>query len=376
MTARELAKPPQVTDNLLRWSDDEAQAVLLESSVMQDSHRRRRKSVRFRPVVDPACEGGANLERRLMLSADAAPGAHVSLRVHHARPLAHHVARVHATHATSTSTNAASGRVTPAQEINKQYQVFLQNFQAVEDSYVQTLNQQSTGTITVTTTLTAPYLAGTASMDVKNAAVFGPQGVFTIPVTATAQVGSVPVGTFTVTGSSGNTLAINTAQSSAVSLATGTVLTAQVTFSASASAGAIFPGYITVSSQALAVNLVSYFNTLPFKLPRMYAPPHQDHRAGAIQQYVYQIIAGSASTSLEQQLLAVALPLTPGGDLQIYDTTITTAINASRIKMLDSVQQIFANKLPVVPTTSSLATSGTGSTASTGTTGTGTTGTA
>ena len=142
---------------------------------------------------------------------------------------------------------AASSRVTPAQEINNQYAQFLATFQTVAESYVQSLNETSTGTTTVSATLTAPYLAGTASMQVDDAAVFGPAGIFATPITATAQVGSVPVGQFVLTGSSANTLAVHPTLSSAVSLASGTVLTAQVTTSASSSAASIFPSYITAA---------------------------------------------------------------------------------------------------------------------------------
>jgi hypothetical protein len=339
---------------------------------MRDSHRRRRDSIRFRPVLDLAGDGASVLDRRLLLSGDVARGAHASLDGPHAHPLARHAAR-------AEQTRAGAGRTTPSQEINKQYDLFLQNYDSVLNSYVNALTQQSTGTVSVSTPLTAPYLAGSAQMTVQDGSVFGPQGTFSLPVTATAQVGTVPVGTFSITGRSGNVLAINTTQSSAVSLGVGTILTAQVTFTAASSAGSIVPGYITVSTQQLAVNLESYFNSLPIKLPRKYAPPHQPRSGGAIQQYVNQILVGAASTSLEQTLLAVSLPLTPGGDLDIYEATVATAVNASRVKMLDSVQQIFANKLPVVPQNLiSGTTSGTSatSTASSSTTGTGTTGAA
>jgi hypothetical protein len=274
--------------------------------------------------------------------------------------------------------NAAAGRVGPSQQIRKQYARFYSNFQAVETSYVEALSQQSSGTVTATTTLTAPYASGSVSMQVADAGVFGPAGIYTSPVTATALVGSVPVGTYTIKGSSANLLAINTALSSQVSLGTSTTLTAQVTSSASTSAATIFPSYITTSTQQLAVNLVAYFNSLPIRLPRFYALPHYPQRAGAIQQYVYELVAGAASTSLKNTLTAVALPLTPGSDLQIYDATVKTAIDASESQMLSGVQQIFAEKLQVVvPGTpgllsllSSSSSSGTGST-STGSTSTG-----
>jgi hypothetical protein len=282
----------------------------------------------------------------------------------------------HASHVQATShvakSHAASSRVTPAQEINNQYAQFQAAYQTVIESYVQTLNQQSTGKVTVSATLTAPYLAGSASMQVDDPAVFGPVGIFASPITATALVGNVPVGKFVLTGSSTTAVTVNTAASDSISLSTGTVLTAQVPTSASSSAASIFPGYIISSTQQLAVKLVSYFNSLPFKLPRMFAFPHQAQRTGAIQQYVFQVAAGASATSLKNSLLSVTLPQTTGGDLQIYNAAIDTAINASRLQMLDGVQQIFAHKLQVVPTStsaSSTTTAGTSTTSSTGTSG-------
>jgi hypothetical protein len=368
---RWLAKPLKKTDNL----DDPPTTLRPSSSenpVMRHNPHRRCQLHRFRPVG----EAGMSLDSRVLPSGAAASAALVAHHVVHARPLAHHVTR-------SSPPVSAPGRITPAQEINKQYDLFYQNFQTQASSYVQSLDEQSTGTIFVSTVLTAPYLAGSASMSVQDAAVFGPEGTYTTPVIATASVGSVPVGTFTIIGSSGNTLAINTTQSSAISLAAGTTLSADVTSTASSSAASIFPTYITASTRQLAVNLIAYFDRLPFKLPRKWAPPHFPQSTGAIQQYVDQVLVGPSSASLEQSLLAIPLPLTPGSDLQIYNATVLTALNTSRLNLLNGVEQIFAHKLPVVPsnyaggiagvTSGSSSTSGTGST---GTTGSSTTGAA
>jgi hypothetical protein len=322
---------------------------------------RRHKVNRFRPAVDLASDGATVLDRRLMLSADSARAARAAHRAVHVEASSH-----------SRKHNAASERVTPAEEINNQYAQFSAAFQSAVVSYTGTLNQTSTGTVSVVTTLTAAYTAGSASMVVNNAAVFGPEGTYPNVVDATAFVGNVSVGQVAILGSSGNTLAIQTSGTTTPSLAAGTALTALVPTSASNSAATIFPSFITANSQQLAVKLVSYFNSLPFKLPRMFAFPHQDARSGALQQYVFQIVAGAASTSLEQTLIAVTLPQTPGGDLQIYQSAVAYAINASRLQMLDGVQQIFSGKLQVVPTSlSSSSSSSTAGTSSTSTTGTG-----
>ena len=327
---------------------------------MSEIHRGRRSSHRFRPSLSPSGSVAALEPRRL--PSHASPAI-----LHHSHPAI-----------------AANGRVGPAVEIRREYAAFYAAFQVVEASYVRALSEQSSGTVSVNTSLTAPYLSGSATMQVANAGVFGPEGVFTAPVVATALTGSVPVGTFTITGSSGNQIALNTAQSSAVSLASGTILAAQVTSSATTSAQLIFPSYIVTSSQSLAINLVKYFNSLPIKLPRMYASPHYPQRAGALQQYVYQIVASGTAASLEQTLNSIPLPLTPGGDLRIYDAAVQAAIYSSRQRMLNGVQQIFANKYPVIPigyggvstgTTGTIGTSTGSSTGSTASTGGGSTGT-
>jgi hypothetical protein len=335
---------------------------------MRNTRRRGLRSLRFRPVVSLASGGASVLGRRLLLSADAASGAHASAHAQYVEPLGQRAAH-------SDAAQKTSSRTTPAQQINKQYALFSANFQTVVNSYVRSLDEESTGTVSVSTTLTAPYLSGTGSMQVADASVFGAPGTFTPTVTAYAMVGSSTVGTFYLLGSSGNLLAINTTSSTPVSLASGTTLTANVTTSASSAAAAIFPNYVTSATQQLAVNLVSYFNALPFKLPRMFAFPHQSQRTGALQQYVYQVAAGGGPDSLRSTLNAVTLPATPGGDLQIYQSTVMTAINASRLQMLDGVQQIFAGKLQVVPTSlvssSSASTSGTSSTGTSSPTSTG-----
>ena len=97
----------------------------------------------------------------------------------------------------------------------------------------------------------------------------------------------------------------------------------------------------------MAIGLVRYFNKLPIKLPPENAPPHTPVQRGAIQSYVYQLIAGSESNSLQQLLLAITLPATAGSDLQIYQAAVDSAITLSNQQVLDSVQQIVNRTLLV-----------------------------
>ena len=327
---------------------------LCEISVMDQGRQRRRRHRRFRPTLSPASDRAMILDRRQLLSGGlTAHVGSVPAAFHVAHPAAHvsHHARAH----------PHSARVGPAQEINTQYARFLAAFRLVEAAYVSTLNQRTTNTISVSATVTAPYAAGSPVMQVDDAAVFGPAGTFSPAVTATATVGGIPIGTFVLLGSSGNQLVIDVSKSSFIPLNPNTVITASVPVSAQNSAATIFPSYISSSTTQLAVTLLQYFNNLPIKLPRKYAPVHQNPQTGAIQQYVYQQIASGQTNSLKQVLLTIFLPTTPGGDLQIYDAAVASAIATSQLQVLDGVKQIFAGKYQVPPVASS-STSGTSTT--------------
>ena len=203
------------------------------------------------------------------------------------------------------------------------------------------------------------YTPPSAVIQVDNAAVFGPEGVFTPQVIANAVIGTVSLGQFTLSGSSGNNLIVDTTQSANVQLPVGTVLTASVPTSAQSSAASIFPSYITDSTIQMAINLVRYFNRLPIKLPPENAPPHTPVQRGAIQTFVYESIAamngtslyqytnGSSPPSLQQLLLEIPLPTTTGSDLQIYKAAVTSAIAESHQQLKDGITQIFNRTLLV-----------------------------
>jgi len=284
------------------------------------------------------------LDERLLLSGGGKLGLDLEHTAARVEPLAPH-ASVH------RKTGHPPKRLTPAAEIDAQYTAFLNAFNQQLESYVESLNQTSTGTVTVTATVTAPYAAGSPTIDVDDAAVFGPSGTFTTPVLATATIGSAPpIGTFTLTGSSGNTLTINVADSSFIPMSIGTVLTATIPSTASTSAAAIFPSYITNSTTQLAITLVKYFNNIPVVLPPENAPPHTPQQRGAIQKYIYQSISSSQSTSLKQLLLAISLPTTPGADLDIYKAAVNSAVAESHLQVINGIQQIYARILLISAT--------------------------
>jgi hypothetical protein len=302
--------------------------------------RQRRTERRCRPAIDLPSEGILALESRLLLNAS-------HLTSLHAERVAHRAEQIAARRPNHTSASSLPRRLTPAQEINAQYAAFTTAFNNVLNAYVQSINEQSSGMVSVSATVTTAYASPSPNIEVDDASVFGSEGTFSQPVVANATLGTVSLGTFTIIGSSGNTLIINVGQSAAINLPVGAVLSANVPTSAQTSAAAIFPSYITNSTTQLATNLVKYFNSLPVKLPVKNTPPHTPVQNGAIQAFVFQNIAGSVSTSLQQLLLATPLPTTPGSDLVIYQAAADSAIAQSRQFVLSSITQIFNRNLLV-----------------------------
>jgi hypothetical protein len=317
--------------------------VYIMAKYNEERRYRPRSDRWFRPVIDEASSGSAPLDRRLLLSGAVKHGLHPEHLA--ARVEAHPAARApHHAKAEQKQEN----RLTPSQKINAEYAAFLTAFNQQLDSYVASLSESATGTTTVATTVTTAYAAGSPVIDVADASVFGSPGTFSPSVLAMATIGTAPaIGSFTLTGSSGNSVTINTADSSLIPLAVGTTLTATVPVSAATSAASIFPSYITSSTTQMATSLVQYFNSLPLKLPQQNGPPHTPVQRGAIQKFVFASIAGNGATfpSLEQALLAIPLPTTPGSDLSIYEATVDSAVEQSRLQVNNGIQQIYAGKL-------------------------------
>jgi hypothetical protein len=316
------------------------------------SRRIRRIGRRLRPAVDHGVGQIIALEPRLLLSAltETNPGAI------HASALARQLAQ-HAVHHVKPVVHAK--RVTPSQAVNAAYVAFFTAFSKVLNNYVNSINEQSSSTVTVSATVTTAFNPPSSIILVDNAAVFGPEGTFNPPVTANAVFGTVSFGAVTLAGSSGNSLIISSAQPVTAQLPVGTVLTASVPTSAQTSAAAIFPTYIIDSTIQMAIALVKYFNKLPIKLPPENAPPHTPVQRGAIQTFIYQSIvgtqaatleqsvAGGSSTSLQQLLLAIPLPTTTGSDLQIYNAAVASAILESRQQLRDGIALVFNRTLLV-----------------------------
>jgi hypothetical protein len=325
------------------------------------------------------------LEPRLLLSTGPTPpGIHSTAQV--ASALAQ---SAHRSVRSSHRTQQHPQRVTPTAEVNAQFATFLADFALVESAHVESIVNGQTSTTTVNATVTAPYTAPAATIQVDNAAVFGANGIFATPVNASASLGGIPLGaSYLLTGRNGNTLIVNTALSSSTNLPIGATLSASVQSTSQTSAATIFPSYITTRTQLMAINLVNYFNSLPLKLPYFNAPPHTANQRVAIQNYVYNQIAGNGMTapSLQQSLLAITLPTTAGPDLTIYNAAVVSAVEQSRQQVLGGISQIYAghlkisapapaNRLGIFASGSTGTSSGTSGASGTGGTSSGTSGT-
>ena len=309
---------------------------------------------RLRPTLESGSQRFVALEPRVLLSATAEPASGAV----HLAAQDRNLARLELHHKRAANPHK---RLTPAQEINAQYATFTAGFAKVLNDYVQSIDEQSTNMVTVSATITATYAPPSSVIQVDDAAVFGPEGPFTPPIVAQAVFGTVSLGSVTLNGSSGNELIVNPASPPTVTLPVNTVLTASIFSNAQTSAATIFPTYVIDSTIEMAINLVKYFNSLPIKLPAENTPPHTPVQRGAIQGYVYDSIAavstsslyqytdGTVPPSLQQLLLQIPLPTTPGSDLEIYKEAVMSAIAESHQQLNDGITQIFNRSLLVTP---------------------------
>ena len=203
---------------------------------------------------------------------------------------------------------------------------FLADFAQVEAAYVESIVNGQTSTTTVTATVTAPYtLSLPPRSQVDNAAVFGANGVFATPINANASLGGIPLGaTYVLTGRSGNTLTVNTATLEQFQPAGRDHAHGHGPEQEPDERRDDLPQLPHQPHPEMAISLVNYFNSLPLKLPYFNAPPRTRNQRGAIQNYVYNQVAGIGLTtpSLQQTLLAITLPTTSGPDLNIYNAVV------------------------------------------------------
>jgi hypothetical protein len=143
----------------------------------------------------------------------------------------------------------------------------------------------------------------------------------------------------------------------------------------SAASSGTFDGYIITSTDLLSQQLVSYFNSLPNKLPANTPGTTSIYGSrAAIQTFIQQQITGTstnpnqftgAPNNLQTNLLNVPLPSTVNQSAaDLYIESADQVIEATRLQILDGVQALFKNGAPVNFNTSSTSSSGSSSSGS------------
>ena len=262
-------------------------------------------------MLDHGERGIVALEPRVLLNASPAARLAAHDVAHHGNPSA----RNDSHHAEASHT---SKRLTPTpRRSTKQYANFTMAFNNVVENYVQSINEQSTGKVSVSTTVQGDYSTPPlpSTILVADAAVFGPEGDYSSAVTATAVLGSATLGTVYITGSSGNYLIITPASGYGDNAAERDHPGRQRSHLGPNECHVDFPSYITNSTIQLAIGLVQYFNNLPIKLPPENAPPAHARSTRGDSVYVYQNIASSLGDQPSATATCHPLPTTPGSDL-------------------------------------------------------------
>jgi hypothetical protein len=113
---------------------------------------------------------------------------------------------------------------------------------------------------------------------------------------------------------------------------------------AASDVGNQYLNYVSGRTLSLSRDLVSYFNRLPIRLPRVPGPYHTHRPETAIQFYLAHQIAGQGPQLLLQQLVSQPLPATPGPAAELYVASIENLIEGSRAQVREGVRLLFAGR--------------------------------
>lgn len=115
--------------------------------------------------------------------------------------------------------------------------------------------------------------------------------------------------------------------------------------------------FVADRTSRLSQDLVTYFNRLPIRLPRMPGAYHTPRPETAIQFLLANQIAGQGPQLLLQQLTSQPLPSGSDAAVELYLATIDTIVESSREQILEGVRLLFAGRsvlgtgqiTPVIP---------------------------
>ncbi|RUL84186.1 hypothetical protein [Tautonia sociabilis] len=108
--------------------------------------------------------------------------------------------------------------------------------------------------------------------------------------------------------------------------------------------GRQYLSYISQRTLSLSRDLVSYFNRLPIRLPRVPGNYYTERPETAIQLYIANQIAGQGPQLLLAQLLALPLPSSTGNAVDLYQDTVSSIIESSRQQIREGVRLLFAGR--------------------------------
>jgi hypothetical protein len=241
---------------------------------------------------------------------------------------------------------AARALQTPRVAIDQQYAAFLADITRAARLYFQDLQLGAVRSQPVALVLVSPYAPGDGVFDVGRVDFPPPTPEAPLPVAAVLPDGTARL--YQATGAGAGFLtgvqAVNPALDGP--LPAGTPLEAQVPFDPAVvgDVAGQYRNYVGQRTLTLSRDLVTYFNRLPVQLPKRPGPYHTHRPRNAIQQFLYNRIIGSPSSSLSLTLLSTPLPASTGTSVELYVATVSTAIENSRQEVTEGVRLLFSGQ--------------------------------
>ena len=252
---------------------------------------------------------------------------------------------------------APSPRVmqTPDAVIDQQYASYQADIAQAANLYLTNLEAGAAQSQSVTLTLTAPYAPGSGLFAVDQIDFPAPSA--TSPIQVAAIVPGVSPRLYQVTGASGDFLTgvqpfnptsggFGGEGATDTPLLAGTLLEAQVAFDSAVVSDVAnqYLNYVSQRTLTLSRDLVSYFNRLPIRLPRVPGAYHMPRPETAIQLYLANQIAGQGPQLLLQQMLNLPLPTSTGSAVDLYIASASTIISGSQQQVREGVRLLFAGR--------------------------------
>ncbi len=248
---------------------------------------------------------------------------------------------------------------TPAVVINEQYDAFRTEIAEAIELYLRSFTTESSQTLQLT--LTAPYQPGGGLFAVDRLEL--PPATDSAPLRVAAKpVGSAPR-LYQITGTASGLLTgvqpfnplsgefgVVVNEDGSVSndgpLPAGTPmeLVFLVPSPDSGNVSSQYLNYVADRTLRLSQDLVTYFNRLPIRLPRIPGAYHTPRPETAIQFLLANQIAGQGPQLLLQQLTSQPLPSGSDAAVELYLATIDIMIESSREQILEGVRLLFAGR--------------------------------